>query len=136
MSDDYRREEIITGTARRRRCPRVLAPSGSDEQSQAQWPPTLAALAVKPCFCIWELVLQRPEHSLGGPERHLVAADHVFQTDSLARCGGPPRQLKEFLGLVETHRNCPQPDLRYSSGASFFVTRTTRRLAIQGYSAP
>lgn len=67
-------------------------------------------------------MLQRPEHSLGGPERHLVAADHVVQADTLARCGGPPRQLQEFLGLVETHRNCPQPELRYSSGASVFVT--------------
>ena len=99
-------------------------------------PPTLAALAVKPCFCIWELVLQRPEHSLGGPERHLVAADHVFQTDSLARCGGPPRQLQEFLGLVETHRNCPQPELRYSNGVSFFVTLTPHGIAIQGLIAP
>ena len=93
--------------------------------------PTFAALAVKPCFCIRELVLQRPEHSLGGPERDLVAADHVVQADPLARCGGPPRQLQKFFGLVETHRNCPQPELRYSIGVPFFVTRTSRGLAIQ-----
>ena len=46
-------------------------------QLAAGYAPTFAALAVKPCFCIRELVLQRPEHSLGGPERDLVAADHV-----------------------------------------------------------